>query len=258
MTDEGADDLRSPEEIARRVEELAQLDYPAIETLGGRECDLVMKGGITSGIVYPLAACELARTYRFRSIGGSSAGAIGAVMVAAAEKGRATGGYRKLAAIPTELGPDLGSIFTPGPHTDTALTALKGWLTPGEPKSSRIRRALQTLRGAQQARFWTAFVLVLAIGIGGSLVAAGLPTDGGDWVQLGIVTVLLALPVALAVALSVALVAEARSTLNNLDAQGFGLCLGSDGPDAGKVSRSGPGPFTDWMAAKIDEVAGVS
>ena len=30
-----------------------------------RTCDVVMKGGITSGVVYPHALCELARTYRF-------------------------------------------------------------------------------------------------------------------------------------------------------------------------------------------------
>lgn len=48
------------------------------------ECDLVMKGGITSGVVYPPAVLELATRYRFRSIGGSSAGAIAAALAAAA------------------------------------------------------------------------------------------------------------------------------------------------------------------------------
>lgn len=41
-----------------------------------KKCDVVMKGGITSGIVYPSAICELARTYRLMNIGGTSAGAI--------------------------------------------------------------------------------------------------------------------------------------------------------------------------------------
>lgn len=36
-----------------------------------RFCDVIMKGGITSDVVYPLAACELARTYRFKSISGT-------------------------------------------------------------------------------------------------------------------------------------------------------------------------------------------
>jgi len=53
-----------------------------------KECDLIMKGGITSGVVYPPAILKLAETYRFRSIGGTSAGAIAAAAAAAAELGR--------------------------------------------------------------------------------------------------------------------------------------------------------------------------
>jgi hypothetical protein len=52
-----------------------------------RFCDLVMKGGFTSGVVYPLAACELARAFRLKNIGGTSAGAIAAAATAAAELG---------------------------------------------------------------------------------------------------------------------------------------------------------------------------
>ncbi len=50
-------------------------------------CDLVMKGGITSGVVYPLAAYELSKAFRFKNIDGTSAGAIAAVATAAAELG---------------------------------------------------------------------------------------------------------------------------------------------------------------------------
>ena len=45
-----------------------------------RMCDVVLKGGITSGVVYPYTVCELAGTYRLRNVGGTSAGA--AVMLA--------------------------------------------------------------------------------------------------------------------------------------------------------------------------------
>ncbi|MFO1220587.1 MAG: patatin-like phospholipase family protein [Burkholderiaceae bacterium] len=51
-------------------------------------CDLVMKGGITSGVVYPQLIAELAQKYRFKNIGGTSAGAIAAAACAAAELGR--------------------------------------------------------------------------------------------------------------------------------------------------------------------------
>ena len=49
-------------------------DYSSPE----RDCDVVMKGGITSGVVYPHAICELARAFRLVSIGGTSAGATAA------------------------------------------------------------------------------------------------------------------------------------------------------------------------------------
>ena len=55
------------------------------------ECDLVMRGGITSGIVYPRAIAKLAETYNFRSIGGTSAGAIAAAGTAAAAYGAKRG-----------------------------------------------------------------------------------------------------------------------------------------------------------------------
>ena len=56
-------------------------------------CDLVMKGGITSGIVYPNAVLALCGNFRFKNIGGTSAGAIAAGATAAA----ALGDRRKVA-----------------------------------------------------------------------------------------------------------------------------------------------------------------
>ncbi|MFT3971078.1 MAG: patatin-like phospholipase family protein [Micropruina sp.] len=53
-----------------------------------RSLDVTMKGGTTSGVIYPLALCELARNFRFRNLGGASAGAIAASLAAAAELGR--------------------------------------------------------------------------------------------------------------------------------------------------------------------------
>ena len=72
-----------------------------------RFCDLVMKGGITSGVVYPKAIELLSHFYYFKSIGGTSAGAIAAVVTAAAEYQRRRSGSRAgfdlLATIPAEL-----------------------------------------------------------------------------------------------------------------------------------------------------------
>ena len=58
------------------------------------QCDLIMQGGITSGVVYPGAVLKLATRYRFRSIGGTSAGAMAAAATAAAELGKLLGARR--------------------------------------------------------------------------------------------------------------------------------------------------------------------
>jgi len=75
-------------------------------SFASRKCDIVMKGGITSGIVYPRAVSRLAKEYRFQSIGGTSAGAIAAAMTAAAEYSRSRGTmvFDKLDEIPRWLG----------------------------------------------------------------------------------------------------------------------------------------------------------
>src|SRR5262245_46895121 len=79
------------------------------------ECDLIMRGGIASGLVYPTAVAELAKTHRFRSLGGASAGAIAAAATAAAEYGRREGtnpdAFARLAGIPDELATRAGTTM---------------------------------------------------------------------------------------------------------------------------------------------------
>jgi hypothetical protein len=71
------------------------------------ECDIVMKGGITSGVVYPQLIATLAERYGFRCIGGTSAGAIAAGAAAAAEFRRVSTSnaesFERLAKLPNEL-----------------------------------------------------------------------------------------------------------------------------------------------------------
>ena len=57
-------------------------------------------------IIYALAVTELAKSYRFSSIGGSSIGAFAAALTAAAEYSRRRGsnvGFELMAKLPTEL-----------------------------------------------------------------------------------------------------------------------------------------------------------
>lgn len=110
-----------------------------------RFCDVVMKGGVTSGVVYPPAICHLASNYVLKNIGGTSVGAIAAALTAAAEyRRRTTGsgeGYVALSRLPAFLVKKntLQTLFTadPGakPYLNVALKftgslhpALKGLL----------------------------------------------------------------------------------------------------------------------------------
>lgn len=90
------------------------------------ECDLVMKGGVTSGIVYPPVVRKLAKKYRFRNVGGTSAGAIAAAVTAAAEYGRETGGFTKLKALSDKLGEEnfLRNLFQPSEETQPLMDTL--------------------------------------------------------------------------------------------------------------------------------------
>jgi predicted acylesterase/phospholipase RssA len=78
-----------------------------------RFCDLVMTGGVASGVVYPWAIVELARHYRFRSIGGTSVGAMAAVLAAAAEYGRRVGFQRSFEVLRRTPGA-LGEVLPDG------------------------------------------------------------------------------------------------------------------------------------------------
>jgi predicted acylesterase/phospholipase RssA len=94
---------------------------PASPSLN-RCCDLVMKGGVTSGILYPPAIARIARDFHLVGIGGTSAGAIAGCLAAAAEyRRRTTGsmdGYELLAGIPRELsGTNLEALFRPDKET---------------------------------------------------------------------------------------------------------------------------------------------
>lgn len=108
--------------IDAKAEELPDYTHPT------RECDLVMKGGVTSGIVYPTAILKLAGEgqYRFRNIGGTSAGAIAAAVAAAAEYGREQAGFEKLEQLSATLGQPgfLLRLFQPDPELKPLMYVL--------------------------------------------------------------------------------------------------------------------------------------
>lgn len=218
------------------------------------ECDMIMKGGITSGVVYPLAASHLAQKYRFRNVGGASAGAIAAVMVAAAEYGRQHGhdGFVDLDELPDELGNVLGDLFQPAPKAAPAYDVLTALI---DKKKSTVGKVLAVVGAALRSAPLAAVITFILAALPGVAFAFGLdgrdggPIDYGNVVQIALYW----LPVPALLTIGVALARFALNTKAAVEANGFGLCDGhSQRPGASVL------PLTDWLSAKIDSVAGLA
>lgn len=211
-----------------------------------RYCDLVMKGGITSGVVYPLAICELAESFHFRNIGGTSAGAIAAAVAAAAEHGRgiAGAGFERLRALPAWLGAgtNLRDLFQPQEGTE----ALYEVALAGVGHGSHVRRALRVV-GAALVRWSLAAVVGALPGAWVAWLALDVVAPGMlRWITLAVAALAIALGVSVALLL-VAVATVARA----LPANHYGLCRGYD---AGEREHR-PG-LTRWMDAELDAAAG--
>jgi predicted acylesterase/phospholipase RssA len=209
-------------------------------------CDIVMKGGITSGVVYPLAAVELSKNFRFVNIGGTSAGAIAAAALAAAEVGRAAGrgpGFERLAALPAQLRVQLSGLFQPQPATRPLYRLLVGGVGK---------------RGAGRAAVTVASLLrnfpvgALAGAIPGILLAvvAAIARDGWEplrWLSLAFGIALAGIGLLLGSS-----AAAAVRIVHSVPDNGFGLCSGMPS------GRGSAAALTPWLADLLDELAGMS
>jgi predicted acylesterase/phospholipase RssA len=221
-----------------------------------RYCDMVLKGGVVDGVVYPWAIMELARAYRFKNISGTSVGAVAAALTAAAEYSRRFGsvaGFNEvLLKVPEELAEPVGadtrlySLFQPsrrgGQRLFTLFVALFG-------KGDK-------LRGLRQAYGWTAlagFLIGLAVPLAtGALVdwrAVWSSCTGCAVVGLGIALQLIADGVFGAIVLMLVVL---TFDLLALAKDNFGLCSGKrvDPTTKGSVA------FTDWLHEGIQGAAG--
>ena len=146
-----------------------------------RYCDLVMKGGITSGVAYPLASVELAKHFTLRNIGGTSVGAIAAAFAAAAEhaRGKHHAGFELLETLPAWFagrGPDgktnLFGLFRPDPATAPLFNLFQAHMRARG--QSRLNRAFRVARASL-----TGFPLQAALGaVPGLLLAAAMLAFG--------------------------------------------------------------------------------
>jgi len=215
-------------------------------TLPTEYCDVVMKGGVTSGVVYPLAVAELATKFTLKNIGGTSAGAIAASATAAAEYRRRQGsmqGYDIVRQLPARLGVPgfLLSLFTADPpmrplfravrsvaeSTNPIQAGIRIWsaLVTGYYKSSAIGAAAGAI--VPFALWW--------FGVAGATAAA----------VLGAMWVLAAMTLSSLIAATTTLPVLLR---NNR----FGLCTGFR-----RGHPIGQPPLVNWLYALLNEIAGL-
>lgn len=228
------------------------------ETLPRRSCDIVMKGGITSGVVYPKAIAKLATRFIFKNIGGTSAGAIAAAVAAAAEYRRALTGSdlgfesigklsRFLAGKPeNDTNTRLFSLFRPNDSTRSIFEVVTGFLG----QKFILAKFIVSLRLAVKHHFVAGFL--------GALPGAALAMASFYWSDAG---VLKCLWVAIGVLMAAVggLIAIAGSIayrfVTRVPANGFGLCNGM--PDPGSTEKLTVEPLTSWLTTYLNEVAGL-
>ncbi len=210
-----------------------------------KKCDIVMKGGITSGIVYPGVVCKLAEKYDFQNVGGTSAGGIAAALTAAAELARRQGRnvFPELAEVPAFLGADapkpasgsnLFNLFQPQPamkglfHFATAFL-LKGFI----PRAVAVIRVL-----------W--FEILLGLVFGGKLIYLGRQNSGWELVLVWILGLLAAAFGILLIGIFGLLV-----RLRRLPNHHYGFCFGYTKRTSDKQAIS----LVEWLNAKLNSFA---
>ena len=214
------------------------------------ECDLVMQGGVTSGVAYPAAVMALHQRYRFRSIGGASVGAMAAAITAAAEYARDTGGFDRLESLRAELrAPGLiPSLFQP--YREAApilhlLLAVQAKRTAGAKAMTYVVNLLRWMFLPMLIAMAVTFGLTVLFLLDAHSTLAAL--GFGGWLIIVLALIMSAL-IGFLVGMTFALIRMFRT----LPANYFGLCPGTTLPGKAKDA------LTDWLYKKIQFIAGKS
>jgi predicted acylesterase/phospholipase RssA len=205
---------------------------------------------VTSGVVYPLADCELAKLSSFKSIGGTSAGAIAAAATAAAEYARRTGapasaGFELLTTLPAFLGESgqLMSLFKPSPKTASLFA-----LATAAMGSRTAPRIILAVAGQLLKTYWLLAVALIAAVL---LVDRFLLGALGGFVRVYAVTATIILAVACFLGV-VAFVLYGKIT-SDIPDNYYAL---SKGFDAKVDVASAKAPLTNWLTRYLNELAG--
>jgi hypothetical protein len=212
-----------------------------------------MRGGITSGIVYPRAIAKLAKTYNFRSIGGTSAGAIAAAATAAAQFGANNGDdrFQTIYELPRKLAElkdgksTLERLFQPQPGTSRLFSLLMSGLE----REGKLKKILRIV-GTGLANYWCYSIAGAAVTLIPLLwVASASGLSGARHAVLIIAALILGLMTAiLGAALGVL-----RDVRKRLPENRYGLCAGSSDM---RPDRAGVLPLTDWLHDFFQNLAG--
>lgn len=217
-----------------------------------RYCDLVMKGGITSGIIYPPLAARLAKHYRFKNIGGTSAGAIAAVATAAAEYRRRHNdsqgmeAFDKLGKLHEELGRNLPcssmtkllGLFQPAPGCHRLFKVLLTSMNAG----STRRRIGNVLAGLLKA-YWPATLI--------SIATAALIVWCGYGTHARIFSLIFLLFLLIGILFLLIGIWVCRDITQNLVKNNYGMCTGMSDPDCSHDA------LTPWLHKLIQDLAGL-
>jgi predicted acylesterase/phospholipase RssA len=226
-----------------------------------------MKGGITSGVIYPAAVCELATAYSFKNIGGASAGAIAAAATAAAEYARRKGGagaasergFRGVEGLTNELSTGLSTLFQPNRSTEPLFAMLNVGLDmddklPAVEKVMTVTRALAlNFPNGALVGMLPGLFLFFVLGSAALWVWSASGQHSALW-WLGFVLLfgsglLFALLLTLLFRYGGAAFGLVSRALRALPENNFGLCNGMNG------INSRHKPLTEWLADKLDTIA---
>ena len=217
-----------------------------------RNCDLVMKGGVTSGVVYPDAIFEISRVFDLKSIGGTSAGAIAAAIAAAAQYRRVRcqhdpsvgdpeSGFARLRDIPEYLGEEdhLFRLFAPNHATKALFRIIVDLFAP---KRSLILKLSSLIR---------AYPINAAVGLipaAGYLFAISQLSDSST----RLVHYVLALLVAIGGTIAFSVAGLAWDLLRDLPRNYFGLVTGVD-----DAEPSNDLALCTWLTRELEQTAGL-
>jgi predicted acylesterase/phospholipase RssA len=229
------------------------------------ECDVVMEGGVTSGVVYPTFVARLATRFTLRSIGGASVGAIAAIGAAAAQykrnRVRKTGtgrddGFFLMAKLPRRLRESvdgrtrLFSLFQPCARLAPHFHVIVAGMNAGD-QAGLLRRVGRVLLALLRN-----FPLGAMVGAGlwllGYFVSSGLL--GGHWPDSLLANVMSGLWFGL----SLVVAGLVFAALQFVGGAWIGLRHNRCGICSGLRTHPGnPPALTEWLHGMVQEIAGL-